>query len=349
MEVSVLNPLNRLNPDSDLPSPTSSTSSTSSTSATSDDAAPVALEAIKSSPLALEVGKGLCRSKIFRAIVISAAATTLASFFLSNPIGWVASAVLVSALAFKVIMGVSLFGLGLALQSCMKGDIAFEMTALSRLFRKSNQHKIEVKGWEKPQGTGSLFVGALPNRLRFSEGIKQINAVYALNEDWETKAIGLSIPHNSDSWGARGVNFTRVDVKDHTLMTPPQMDAAAESIRQEIENGKNILVHCRAGVGRSMMAAAAYLMKYARDEAGQPLTLEAICLGLKISRPRSSIFNKLTALDAYDKQLGLQRPDSSAQYKDLLARLEQQRFEGKKKLKLPSKVVRDFLKSHNRQ
>jgi hypothetical protein len=337
MEVSVKNPLHR---DSDA---------SSSTSATSDGAAPVALKAIKSSPLALEVGKGLCRSKIFRAIVIAGAATTLASFFLSNPVGWVASAMLVSALAFKVIMGVSVFGLVLAAQSCMKGDIAFEMTALSRLFRKSNQHKIEIKGWKKPEGAGSLFVGALPNRLRFSKGIKQINAVYALNEDWETKARGLSIPHNSDSWSARGVNFTRVDVKDHTLMTPDQMDAAADAIKAQIESGKNILVHCRAGVGRSMMAAAAYLMKYGRDEQNRPLTLEAICLGLKISRPRSSIFNKLTALDAYDKKLGLTRPRSSQQYVDLLERLRAQEFQGKKKLRLPSNVVRDFLKPHNRQ
>ncbi|HEY5259183.1 MAG TPA: dual specificity protein phosphatase family protein, partial [Rhabdochlamydiaceae bacterium] len=116
------------------------------------------------------------------------------------------------------------------------------------------------------------------------------------------------------------------------LLSIDEMDQTADWIHTQREAGKHVYVHCLGGVGRSATAIAAYLMKYGRDENNQPLTLEVICSGIKGSRKKSTIWNKLQALRDYDNRLklgGVQRPERSNEINALIQKLDG----GAKKLK----------------
>ncbi len=287
--------------------------------------------------LTVKVIEGLARSKILRAVVITGVVFGAVFLFASNPVGWLASAFGVSLLASKILLGVSaplLCGALLALQIPLPGTVEFELSALARLMRANNQNRIDVPGWKKDDSHGCLFLGALPNRLRYDSS--EIDAVLSVNEEWETKPYGLSIPFDKKAWDSRGIAYNSIVCKDHTLLTPKEMERGADWINEQLKSGNSVLVHCRAGVGRSATVVAAYLMKYARDDKGKRFSLETICRAIKRSRPNATIWDKLVALDEYEKyEDGAFRPESSEQYQNMLTALRN----GCKK-SLPSDVAR---------
>lgn len=98
--------------------------------------------------------------------------------------------------------------------------------------------------------------------------------------------------------------FKNIDQKDVNLMTQ-FLPHVVDIIYQEILNGGNVLIHCRAGVQRSAAVATAFLLKYYRKNKGDHLTLqEAISLVLK-NRPvafyRGYYVNFHPALNYFNK------------------------------------------------
>lgn len=238
---------------------------------------------------------GLAKSRIFRAILFAAAAVTVVTLVsaafvavaaaLANPATWVVLvAVAVTALAFAIIIQLPCKG---------KQKMSFECTAFLRLFRKQyNEINFGKKNHE-----GKIFLGALPNRLtNDGEKLKKkegISAVLSLNEQWERKPVGVSLPYNSRSWGLQKGYYKKIEALDHKLLDTKALHEAADFIHKHISAGENVYIHCRAGVGRSAMAVAAYLIKY------QGKTVKQACEIIKTSRPRSTIKNKTSALDAF--------------------------------------------------
>jgi rhodanese-related sulfurtransferase len=240
----------------------------------------------------------------------------------SNPIGWIATAAIVAGL-----------GIALIAQKASKQKVLFEVSAIGRLAHAKNHDKIEIPGWANKPANANLLLGGLPNRLRsdaLMSDLKGRGAVLSINEKFETKPQGLSIPFSEQAWKNRGVEFKHLLSDDHALVSPAEMNEAADWIHAQMSDGKNVLVHCRAGVGRSATALAALLMKYGEDAEGKPLTLEAICIGIKGSRAKSTIWNKLPALKAFDESLGIARPKSSPLYCEMLAKSEVREAAGKK-------------------
>lgn len=263
---------------------------------------------------------GISKSRIFRALASTALIIGLVFFLISNPVGWIASTASgISILIAKVILAIvtiGVFGVSLSVQIRKTPKIAFELSALWRLISlKANHNEIQCPAgttFGLPKSNASkLFVGALPNRLQSGQVAKaltgekgdQKGGVLAINEAWEVEPMGLSVPHTQETWDKMGVQYGRVNVVDHTLLSAQDMDEAAEFIHRQRQSGHNVLVHCRGGVGRSTTSIAAYLMKYARDTEGKKFSIEKICQIICESRPNATIWNKLLALNAYDAYL----------------------------------------------
>ena len=106
------------------------------------------------------------------------------------------------------------------------------------------------------------------------------------------------MPYSETHWkslGATGIKS--IEVKDHDLMSPEKMDEAAEFIHNNIQNGKTVYVHCRAGVGRSATAIAAYLIKH------KSMDIVDIISAIEGFRPASTIGKKMQALTNYQEWL----------------------------------------------
>jgi protein-tyrosine phosphatase len=274
-------------------------------------------------------------SKVFQAFVITAllaAAAALVIGLAANPVGWIATTLSVSTLAAKAILGVSittaLIGLNLiayALASKKTRQmVAFEFTAARLLLLESKivQWLFKVKTYDQIpldipglvlEDTNSasrgakLFLGALPNQYGFEQGLRDLGekgAVFSVNEAFELAPLGLSLPFTTNDWQKKGIEHSGMIAFDHELLTPEQMDFAADQIHKWVQQGNTIFVHCRGGVGRSATVIAAYLMKYAFRN-GERLSLEEICALIKKYRPRSTIFNKIPALLVYDAYLNI--------------------------------------------
>lgn len=255
-----------------------------------------------------DVLKGLSQSKMFRAAIVTAATLSALFLLVSNPVGWLATVFGVSAFVAKFLFAGGVIGAfvgSLVVQAPLSGTLEFELSALARLGKAVNHNEIHCESWKKSDTAGKLFLGALPNRLRFSEGLHDVEkgAVLSLNEPWERNSHGVSIPPTEENWKELQVHYKKLDVLDHSLLSIETMDAAAEYINEHLQQGKNVYVHCRAGVGRSAIAVAAYLMKYGKAADGTLLSIETICQGIKASRERASIWEKLSVLVSYDQYL----------------------------------------------
>ena len=156
------------------------------------------------------------------------------------------------------------FALGILGHLPFKGKqkIEFELSALLRLPQKNYNLIFEHNNRAK------LYLGALPNRLlNDGETLKEeenVEAILSINEPWEREEpLGVSLPYDGQHWKELGgIDYKEMNVLDHTPLSTEALHEAADFIHAQLQRSKNVYVHCRAGVGRSAMAVAAYLIKY---------------------------------------------------------------------------------------
>lgn len=239
--------------------------------------------------------QGIVNSRVFTALAVTAVAVGFLFLLLSNPAGWV-----IAAVAVGVFVAVLFMPTG-----STKQMLEFEVSAAVRALKKKNFHEIQIG-----RTSGKLFLGAIPNRLT-SDGEKlanyeKVGAVLSLNEPRERRPTGLSLPYQAEDWKAMGVEYKMLNIHDHTLLDNESLDQAADFIYENIKAGKSVYVHCRAGVGRSAMAIAAYLIKYEYKTAEQAAEI------IKTSRPCSTIKKKIKGLkefELYVQQRAAQMPE----------------------------------------
>ena len=230
---------------------------------------------------------GLIKSRIVRSLLLAGASIGILFLIVSNPVGWLIATVFFSTLI-----------LSLALQLPCKGlqKMRFELSAFIRLFKK-NYHEIV----DDTNSTG-IILGALPNRLSsYGEKLvnkKNVGAVLSINEPWERTPYGLSAPYTQADWEDLGVEYKKIDARDHTLLSVEDLKIAADWIHDQITDDRRVYVHCRGGVGRSAMAVAAYLIKYRINrENKEPEEIVAEVERIILtSRPCSTIRKKKTRL-----------------------------------------------------
>ena len=79
---------------------------------------------------------------------------------------------------------------------------------------------------------------------------KGINSILSLTEE--------PLP---DSWLKSSMNYIHIPMRDHEPPDQASLASGAARIESELASGKVVLVHCQAGIGRTMCAMGAYLIK----------------------------------------------------------------------------------------
>jgi len=239
---------------------------------------------------------GLAKSPTLRTIAVTALVGGLATGILfivvSSPPAWMIAAVAGGGAGVGLLLGV---GIQLPFKGKQKAE--FEFSALSRLFKSQNYNPIITL-----ENGSRVLLGALPNRIG-SDGEHLVNmegvgAVLSVNENWEISgSTGLSVPYQLQDWGEMGVNFQTLPVLDHTLLEDDALNMGADYIDAQTQAGKTVYVHCRAGVGRSAMVVAAFLIKH------RGMTVEEARTTILAGRPISTINKKLERLAEYQSCL----------------------------------------------
>lgn len=238
-----------------------------------------------------DVGKALWHSRIVRHMLF-ASGIALAVALLATPPGWFTLGIG----AFAAIAGVLTFCATsitqLLIEMYWRPEVfSFEFNALLNI-RKGNFNAILPD---------QLFLGAMPNRVGLPFAMSnwerlhklKIGAVLSVNEDWERKLRGPSIPYTERDYLREKIAYLPITSKDHVPLDIPKLEESADFIQNNLKAGKKVYVHCRAGRGRSAMAIAAYLIKYRNFTAEQSMNF------IKARRPESSIRKKANALHEY--------------------------------------------------
>jgi len=87
-----------------------------------------------------------------------------------------------------------------------------------------------------------------------------INAVLSLLTPDEEKDLNLD--READEVKALGMDFTSFPIPDRQIpKSETKWAEALERVASDLSAGKNVLVHCRQGIGRSGLVAASLLVK----------------------------------------------------------------------------------------
>jgi protein-tyrosine phosphatase len=102
------------------------------------------------------------------------------------------------------------------------------------------------------------------------EGACGLEIVVSLLEREEIFELGLQ--RESELCRARGIEFVSFPIPDRGVPETRQALEIANSIANDIANGRSIAIHCRAGIGRSSLIAACAMI-CSGIEASEALTL----------------------------------------------------------------------------
>ncbi|MCS6948147.1 MAG: dual specificity protein phosphatase family protein, partial [Steroidobacteraceae bacterium] len=112
--------------------------------------------------------------------------------------------------------------------------------------------------WVRP---GRLLAGEYPGALRDDEADTRIDKLLQSGID---AIVDLTMPGELPPYHARlplSVEYQRRPIRDHSVPdTTEQMSEIVELIDELLERGRTVYVHCRAGIGRTGMAMACFLI-----------------------------------------------------------------------------------------
>ncbi len=138
--------------------------------------------------------------------------------------------------------------------------------------------------YEKGQGhawfdqvTSQLWLGGAPTYGRDYRFLLKanINAVVDIRQERED---------DLELFAQNDIDYLKLKVLDAMVPTSEQLDEGVAFIRQHVEAGDRVLIHCAKGRGRSATLVAAYLMRYEGmnyDEARSFLTSKRSLVNLQ--------------------------------------------------------------------
>ena len=130
---------------------------------------------------------------------------------------------------------------------------------LSRLFPSFKQ-----SWWH--QIVPGLYLGGIPlSDQNHLEQIKFLGAgsVLAILEDDEAEnETFFSTPVREHEWRASGIDYRRLSCPDMHPMSMEELEESILWLNEQVEAGRTVYVHCKAGRGRSAMIVLAYLIVF---------------------------------------------------------------------------------------
>jgi len=116
-------------------------------------------------------------------------------------------------------------------------------------------------------GYGRIGMTILPGRRDRDRNLEEdlstiresgVTAILCLNTENEFQDYGVS--GLKEAYAENGFDARYVPIVDQAIPTRSEMKATTEWMETQVRAGKNILVHCVGGLGRSGLAAAAFLI-----------------------------------------------------------------------------------------
>ena len=92
-----------------------------------------------------------------------------------------------------------------------------------------------------------------------------IDIVVSLLEPDEAAELGLS--GEAELCRASAIGFVAFPIPDRGVPAVTEAQALARSVARQVEDGKAVAIHCRAGIGRSSLMAACVLVCTGMDAA----------------------------------------------------------------------------------
>lgn len=93
--------------------------------------------------------------------------------------------------------------------------------------------------------------------------------------DWaKEQGVGAVVTMTEDALSGdwiRGIEYLHVPTPDLTAPSLDHLDEAVEFIHEQIQNGRPVMVHCAAGLGRAGTVLACYFVKHGGDTAEEAI------------------------------------------------------------------------------
>ncbi len=110
---------------------------------------------------------------------------------------------------------------------------------------------------DKPTG----FVWVYAGKLAGSGYPASSNQVAWLGRNGISSILSLTEEPLPGSWVQKTMSYMHIPMEDHEPPDQASLMAAATRIESELASGRAVLVHCQAGIGRTMCAIGAYLIR----------------------------------------------------------------------------------------
>jgi protein-tyrosine phosphatase len=158
---------------------------------------------------------------------------------------------------------IALLGLVAYFLHLHRKTVKHETALLTNLFLNAVQG--EKWAWWN-QINEDVVLGALPLKSKghIEELIEQekIGAVLTMVEPFELHRPALFHEAvTAEDWAAYGIVHKEMPVVDVTSPAPERIKSAVAFIQEQIDQGRRVYVHCKAGIGRSAVIVICYLLK----------------------------------------------------------------------------------------
>ena len=124
--------------------------------------------------------------------------------------------------------------------------------------------------WIKSPGTGRLAISARPRGGEWLE-----DEVEGWREQGVDVLVSLLTPSENEELGlkdegrvtkAKGLRFNSFPIEDRNVpRSAAKLQEFAAQLGADIQQGRNVAVHCRQGIGRSSLVSAAVLLLLGED------------------------------------------------------------------------------------